>query len=208
MTVRLVGSMSILGKVSERATDTRHSGTLLAGRGFGPTQNPPIGAANTREEQPMEVEEDNVHPVVRLLVARMESHPEEFDFDGHGYITNGVEGYDTQYRWEAVLARVKEWASGEDMAVLRKPYMDAIHRDALDELMNGPERRAEEERIRQEEHRRWMKGAQGTAGGVLGSVGIGNVAPSQGLTISTAGQEALRIRKPRLLDRVLDRLIK
>lgn len=155
------------------------------------------------EESKQMTEEDNIHPVIRLLVARMESHPEEFDL--HERLDAPVYG---THRWEDIINRVNRWATEEEINLLSRPFMDAAHRDALDELMNGPERRAEEERIRQEEHRRWMKAAQGTAGGVLGSVGIGNVAPSQGLTISTAGQEALRIRKPGVLERVLNRLIK
>jgi hypothetical protein len=98
------------------------------------------------EESKQMTEEDNIHPVVRLLAARMESHPEEFYFEAGGDDLLSSEALDGRYRWASILERVKEWASGEDTVVLRKPFMDAIHRDALDELMNGPERRAEEER--------------------------------------------------------------
>ena len=92
---------------------------------------------------------DNIHPVVKLLAARMESHPEEFDFE------QGSNQSLYESRWGLVLERIKGWASEEDMAVLRKPFMDAIHRDTMDELLNGPERRAEEERLHEEERKRW-----------------------------------------------------
>lgn len=92
---------------------------------------------------------DNIHPVVRLLAARVESHPDEFDFE------QGPDQSLYESRWGLVLERIKGWASEEDMAVLRKPFMDAIHRDTMDELLNGPERRAEEERLREEERKQW-----------------------------------------------------
>jgi hypothetical protein len=126
-------------------------------------------------------EKDSIHPVVRLLVARMESHPEEFNlherFDEPSDVAN---------RWGNIIDRLKEWASGEDMAVLRKPFMEAIHRDALDELMNGPERRAEEERIRQEEHKRWatqlaqaQQAQQAQLGGLMGNAASSSAYNSQ-----------------------------
>ena len=94
-------------------------------------------------------EEDSVHPVVRLLATRMKTHPDEFDFE------QGPDQSLYESRWGLVLERIKGWASEEDMAVLRKPFMDAIHRDTMDELLNGPERSAEEERLREEERKRW-----------------------------------------------------
>lgn len=104
----------------------------------------------------MEVKEDNVHPVVRLLVARMESHPEEFYFDEHWSEIRRANSLQVD-RWYTIMENVRGWASPEEIKLLNKPFLDAAHRAALDELMNGPERRAEEERIRQEEHKRWVK---------------------------------------------------
>lgn len=180
----------------------------------------------------MSEEKDNVHPVVRLLVARMESHPEEFDL--HERLDAPVYG---THRWEDILNRVNRWATEEEINLLSRPFMDAAHRDALDELMNGPERRAEEERIRQEEHRRWMKGANQTQlAGVVGAQQYQNALSSSayaaqlqqayaqaGLKVEhdianrqyrisngTIGEvvDEEEIRGPGVLERVLNRLIK
>lgn len=82
---------------------------------------------------------DNVHPVVRLLAARMESHPEEF--------TNG--------RWGMWVSVLMELATPEEQLLLRKARMDEIHEEVMDELLNGDERRAEEERKRMEEAKQY-----------------------------------------------------
>ena len=93
--------------------------------------------------------EDNIHPVVRLLVARMESHPEEFEFlEGETIKASTRIG-----RWEVALRDVRKWASPEELKLLSRAPLDALHRTAMDELLNGPERRAEEERLREEERK-------------------------------------------------------
>lgn len=84
----------------------------------------------------MSESENEPHEVVKLLVARMESHPEEFQ--------RGM------YRWGNTIGDICEWGNEADKAALngglRKIRLDEAHEDALDELLNGPERRAEEER--------------------------------------------------------------
>ena len=77
----------------------------------------------------------NIHPVVELLAARMESNPEEFAPDGEG-------------RWARWLDELIPFVTEAERVMLRKPMMQAIHEEVLDELMNGPDKRrkAEEDR--------------------------------------------------------------
>jgi hypothetical protein len=70
---------------------------------------------------------DEPHAVVRLLLARMESHPEEFSND------NG--------RWVQWLDELMPFVTEKERLMLRKPMMQTIHEDVMDELLNGPERR-------------------------------------------------------------------
>ena len=143
---------------------------------------------------------DNIHPVVELLAARMESHPEEFKSDGSG-------------RWAEWLDQLIPFVTEEERVMLRKPMIQDIHEDVLDELLNGPERRAEEMRKREEDaqaryrqHQQMQqqmavqKNAlgqyQNAMGNALGSapLGIGTQSPSQPLTLGVAGKEAMRIQ--------------
>lgn len=84
---------------------------------------------------------NNIHPVVELLAARMESHPEEFE-DG------------LSHRWGVWMSRLAPFVTEAERVLLRGPVMQDIHEEVLDELMNGPERRAEEQRKRDEEVQR------------------------------------------------------
>ena len=84
---------------------------------------------------------NNIHPVVELLAARMESHPEEFE-----------EGL--SHRWGVWMSRLAPFVTEAERVLLRGPVMQDIHEEVLDELMNGPERRAEEQRKRDEEVQR------------------------------------------------------
>jgi hypothetical protein len=90
--------------------------------------------------------EDNVHPAVVLIVERMKSHPEEFAAGLEAPRHLGSEGA----RWGRLLERMDPWLSDADKAYLDQHFralaMERIHHDMLDELMNGPERRAEEQR--------------------------------------------------------------
>jgi len=83
--------------------------------------------------------EDKLHPVVTLLIKRIESHPEEFGF-GAG-------------RWDWIAERVQTHGSAEERAAikaaLRPIRLKEIHEDMMDELCNGDERRRKEE----EEHK-------------------------------------------------------
>lgn len=130
---------------------------------------------------------DNIHPVVELLAARMETHPEEF-FEG--------------YRWWEWLEDLKDVMTEEEMLLLRKAKMQRIHEEVLDELLNGEQRRAEEKAARDLEMQRLMAQSQtnaqsiyqNQAGVYQNAIGLSNRAPSQPLIINTAGQEAMRIQ--------------
>jgi hypothetical protein len=91
---------------------------------------------------------DNVHPAVVLIVERMKSHPEEFAAGLEAPMHLGSE----EARWGRLLERMEPWLSDADKAYLDQHFralaMERIHHDMLDELMNGPERRAEEQRQR------------------------------------------------------------
>jgi len=81
--------------------------------------------------------EDNIHPAVELLLARMKSHPEEFPRGGG--------------RWAGFLENMQELLSEEEASLLKSHMrtirLDEVHEDIMDELLNGPERRAEAERV-------------------------------------------------------------
>lgn len=73
----------------------------------------------------------NIHPVVELLAARMESNPEEFAPDGEG-------------RWARWLDELIPFVTEAERVLLRGPMMQTYHEEVLDELMNGLERRRKE----------------------------------------------------------------
>ena len=78
---------------------------------------------------------DEPHAVVRLLLARMESHPEEFrvaeePFHDRWYDhVNGVNAYGNEADKAALNAKLRDIRLGE------------VHERVMDELLNGPERR-------------------------------------------------------------------
>ena len=86
---------------------------------------------------------DEPHDVVKLLLARMESHPEEFD-GGH-----------PRDRWYATLIDIKEYAPAEDAALVEAKVaairLDRAHRAVMDELLNGEDRRRKEAEDREYE---------------------------------------------------------
>lgn len=98
----------------------------------------------------MSESENEPHEVVKLLIARMESHPEEFQ--------RGM------YRWYDTISNITEFGNEADKAALnaglRKIRLDEAHEVALDELLNGPERRAEAEREKLEIERVRMQSLQ------------------------------------------------
>lgn len=144
------------------------------------------------------------HAVVRLLVKRMESHPEEFRRDAETF----------HARWYDYVEGIKVYGSEADNATitakLREIRLAEIHEQVMDELVNGPERRRKQEEEREYE-RQVMQQAlqrnnqmsaqqalQNTYASQLGSyqnaVGIGTQSPSQPLVIQSGGKEAMRIQ--------------
>lgn len=71
------------------------------------------------------------HDVVKLLAARMESHPEEFAPDGEG-------------RWAQWLDELIPFVTEAERVLLRGPMMQTFHEQVLDELLNGPDKRRKE----------------------------------------------------------------
>lgn len=88
---------------------------------------------------------DEVHPLVTLLVARAKSHPEEF----RGGRPNAL---NPANRWWFAVDTIRRDGTAEDKALLAstigRVLMDEAHEWALDELMNGEQRRAGEEEKR------------------------------------------------------------
>lgn len=78
------------------------------------------------------------HEVVTLLLARMESHPEEFR------IGDGV----FHLRWSRQIDMIHDHGREADKAALnaklRDIVMDEVHEQVMDELLNGEDRRRKE----------------------------------------------------------------
>jgi hypothetical protein len=81
---------------------------------------------------------DEPHDVVKLLLARMKSHPEEFKNSG--------------YRWDRILVEVLEHGNEAEVAAIhtsiRNIRLGEAHEDMMDELCNGEANRRKEK----EEH--------------------------------------------------------
>ena len=96
---------------------------------------------------------DEVHPLVTLLVARAKSHPEEF----RGGKPNTISPTN---RWWFAVDTIRRNGTAGDKALLAntigRGLMDEAHEWALDELMNGEQRRAEEHRAKEEEEKRYL----------------------------------------------------
>ena len=97
-----------------------------------------------------------MHEVVKLLLARMESHPEEFLWE-------------TGNRWQSTLGSVREYGTPEEInaidAGLRVIMLQQAHEGMLDELLNGDERRRRE--MEDREYERQMMQQAKTAKAVL-----------------------------------------
>lgn len=78
---------------------------------------------------------DEPHDVVKLLLARMESHPEEFRLKDPSY----------HDRWYNHMSAINTYGNEADKAALaakiRDIRMSEIHEQVMDELLNGDERR-------------------------------------------------------------------
>lgn len=79
-----------------------------------------------------------MHDVVKLLLARMESHPEEFNGDM-------AERDSRSYRWWQAIRLIQENGTAEEKAAIdkgiRKIKLQHAHEMVMDELLNGDERR-------------------------------------------------------------------
>lgn len=88
---------------------------------------------------------DDMHEVVKLLLARMESHPDEFveNTGRDSVISDGIGD-----RWWRVLTFVEDYGTDEEQkaigAGLRKIKLNRAHEIMMDELCNGEERRRKE----------------------------------------------------------------
>lgn len=84
---------------------------------------------------------DEPHAVVRLLLARIESHPEEFK--------RGTA------RWVSITNQVEDWGSEADKQTindaLRNFRLTSAHEEMMEELLNGEDRRRKEVEDRQYE---------------------------------------------------------
>lgn len=90
---------------------------------------------------------DEPHAAVRLLLARMESHPEEFRFKEGGY----------HDRWYNPISAINSYGNEADKAAIavkiRDIRMAEVHEQVMEELCSGPEnRRREEEEDEYEKH--------------------------------------------------------
>ena len=92
------------------------------------------------------------HEVVKLLIKRMDSHPEEFRI-GQGIF---------HQRWSHHVDIVQDHGSDADKAALnaklRDILMDELHEQVMDELCNGEERRRKEEEEREYERQMLRQG--------------------------------------------------
>jgi hypothetical protein len=81
---------------------------------------------------------DEPHDAVKMLLARMESHPEEFRFKEGAY----------HDRWYNHISAVNSCGNETDKAALNAKIRDVrmaeIHEQVMDELCNGPENRRKE----------------------------------------------------------------
>lgn len=85
-----------------------------------------------------------MHEVVTLLLARMESNPDEFAAD----LSSSV-GESRADRWWQAIRLILECGNEEEKAAInggiRKLKLQRAHELVMDELFNGPERRAQEQ---------------------------------------------------------------
>jgi len=124
------------------------------------------------------------HPLVMLMLARIKSHPEEFEVErGRTNLSK---------RWCRVLQDIDEYACEEGKRLVSEAVnavrMDQAHRDAMDELLNGDDHRAkvEADLVAEETAIR--------AAIPYPTAGIGNLAPGTGATKSSIMQQYQNVR--------------
>ena len=139
--------------------------------------------------------EVNIHPVVRLLVARMESHPEEFSDSGNTIAADYPEGD----RWWRALSMVREYGSEEEREIIQTQIrvirLNNTHEWVLDELLNGEDRRRaqrqeEEYKIQQYQMQKQAYATQASpyiqaAGALQNSTGASGLSGTRTNTINT-----------------------
>ena len=93
-------------------------------------------------------DKEEVHPLVTLLLERMKSHPEEFE--DHFCCEPEMPVASTRDRWGYAINEIRRHGSDADNEALveglRPLRLDKAHKWALDELLNGDARRAQERR--------------------------------------------------------------
>lgn len=126
--------------------------------------------------------EDEPHDAVKLLLARMESHPEEFRLKDPSY----------HDRWYNHMSAINSYGNEADIAALNAKVRDIrmaeIHEQIMDEMLNGEDRRRKH--AEDTEYERHLAAAtkhaqiqQNTQNAILridstGNVGVGNITPS------------------------------
>ena len=92
--------------------------------------------------------ESEHHPLVNMLLTRIKSHPEEFVYTGLGQAKLAIR---TPMRWDYAIRIIKEHGTNKDNEAIHRAIklaaMNAAHEWAMDELMNGPERRSQEKQL-------------------------------------------------------------
>lgn len=136
---------------------------------------------------------DNIHEVVKLLAARMESHPEEFPISSRGQLPIGG-------RWAPWLAQAEQLMNEAERELIygkaKEVIFQRIHEEVLDELLNGEQRRAEEKAAHDAEVQRLLGQARARSrpvGAYQNAIGTGTAIPSQQLVIGMTGNEAMHI---------------
>lgn len=131
------------------------------------------------------------HDVVKLLVKRMESHPQEF--------MRGAAEFNA--RWYDYVEGINVYGNEADKAVLNAKLRDIrmaeIHECVMDELCNGPERRRKQEE-KLEYERNLAQSLQHTKqqqNAIMridssGNIGVGNITPSISLDVANGGTGA------------------
>lgn len=96
-------------------------------------------------------EAEGLHPLTKLLLARMETDPEEFTDDLPSAQNQLLGTWPVNYkRWQPAIDALQAHGSEEDKRAfgeaLRKLQMGAAHEWAMDELYNGEARREQKKK--------------------------------------------------------------
>jgi hypothetical protein len=89
-------------------------------------------------------DKEEIHPAVELLLARMKSHPEEFMTSEKAYQQGGSRVRKMSSMYGDILNRASEEEAALLRAAMNKIQLGVLHKDLMEELLNGDERRAKE----------------------------------------------------------------